>query len=106
MDSCYVSPLKHVTHIALTKVSYSFTGAYFIFVVLLMEETRATIVLTRLARKKRKETGDYRYQAKAEIEKQSLITLIKISCTRPICQQISPMIYTDQLTFFSFQISC
>jgi len=31
-----------------------FTGAYFIFVVLLMEETRATIVLTRLARKKRK----------------------------------------------------
>ncbi|OAX41038.1 MFS general substrate transporter [Rhizopogon vinicolor AM-OR11-026] len=61
-----------------------FTGAYFISVVVLMKETRATIVLTRLAKKKRKETGDDRYQAKAEIEKQSLITLIKISCTRPI----------------------
>ncbi|KAG1738888.1 major facilitator superfamily domain-containing protein [Suillus paluster] len=61
-----------------------FSGAYFISVVLLMKETRATIVLTRLARKKRKETGDARYQAKAEIEKQSLMTLIKISCTRPI----------------------
>ncbi|KAG0698233.1 MFS general substrate transporter [Suillus ampliporus] len=61
-----------------------FTGAYFISVVLLMKETRATIVLTRLARKTRKETGDDRYQAKAEIEKQSLVALIKISCTRPI----------------------
>ncbi|KAG0698235.1 MFS general substrate transporter [Suillus ampliporus] len=59
-----------------------FTGAYFVSVVMLMKETRATIVLTRLARKKRKETGDDRYQAK--IEKQSLMTLIKISCTRPI----------------------
>ncbi|KAG1746773.1 MFS general substrate transporter [Suillus paluster] len=61
-----------------------FTGAYFISTVLLMKETRATIVLTRLARKKRKETGDDRYKAKAEMEKQSLVTLIKISCTRPI----------------------
>ncbi|KAJ8591034.1 MFS general substrate transporter [Rhizopogon salebrosus TDB-379] len=61
-----------------------FSGAYFISVLLLMKETRTTIVLTRLARKKRKETGDNRYQAKAEIEKESLITLIKISCTRPI----------------------
>ncbi|KAG1817105.1 major facilitator superfamily domain-containing protein [Suillus subaureus] len=61
-----------------------FTGAYFISVVLLMKETRATIVLTRLARKKRRETGDDRYQAKAEMEKQKLSTLIKISCTRPI----------------------
>ncbi|KAG2144581.1 major facilitator superfamily domain-containing protein [Suillus clintonianus] len=63
-------------------VHVMFTGAYFISVVLFMKETRATIVLTRLASKKRKETGDDRYQAK--IEKQHLITLIKISCTRPI----------------------
>ncbi|KAG2743990.1 MFS general substrate transporter [Suillus brevipes Sb2] len=65
-------------------VHVMFTGAYFISVVLFMKETRATIVLTRLASKKRKETGDNRYQAKAEIEKQNLMTLIKISCTRPI----------------------
>jgi len=86
VGSCDVSPLEHITHIALTKFSCRFTGAYFISVVLLMKETRATIVLTRLASKKRKETGDDRYQAKAEIEKQNLITLIKISCTRPICR--------------------
>ncbi|KAG1743115.1 MFS general substrate transporter [Suillus lakei] len=65
-------------------VHVMFTGVYFISVVLLMKETRATIVLTRLASKKRKETGDHRYQAKAEIEKLNLMTLIKISCTRPI----------------------
>jgi hypothetical protein len=93
-------------YVALTEASHRFTGAYFISVVLFMKETRATIVLTRLASKKRKETGDNRYQAKAEIEKQNLMTLIKISCTRPICQQISPMIYIDQLTFYFFQTSC
>ncbi|KAJ8591031.1 MFS general substrate transporter [Rhizopogon salebrosus TDB-379] len=61
-----------------------FTGVQFISLVLLMKETRATIVLTRLARKKRKETGDNRYQATAEINKENLITLIKTTCTRPI----------------------
>jgi hypothetical protein len=100
VGSRYVSLLEHIVYVPLTEISNRFTGAYFISVVLLMKETRATIVLTRLASKKRKETGDARYQAKAEIEKPNLITLIKISCTRPICQQISPMICTDQLIFY------
>ncbi|KAJ8591033.1 MFS general substrate transporter [Rhizopogon salebrosus TDB-379] len=61
-----------------------FTGTYFISVVVLMKETRATIVLARLARKKRNETGDHRYQAETEKEKNSLMTLIKTSCMRPM----------------------
>lgn len=105
VGSRYVSLLKHIMFVALTETSHRFTGAYFISVVLFMKETRATIVLTRLASKKRKETGDNRYQAKAEIEKQNLITLIKISCTRPICQHISPMIYIEADILF-FQTSC
>jgi hypothetical protein len=67
-----------------------------------MKETRATIVLTRLARKKRKETGDNRYQAKAEIEKDSLLALIKITCTRPICQHILSMLYLEYVTHTDF----
>jgi hypothetical protein len=50
-----------------------------------MKETRSTIILTRLAKKLRKETGDHRYRARAEDEAGNLRTLIYISCTRPLC---------------------
>lgn len=51
-----------------------------------MKETRSTILLVRLARKMRKETGDHTYRARAEDETASLRTLIFISCTRPLCK--------------------
>ncbi|KIM88106.1 hypothetical protein PILCRDRAFT_62793 [Piloderma croceum F 1598] len=60
------------------------TGAVLLLVIVLMKETRSTIILTRLARKLRKETGDKRYRARAEDEEGSLSTLILISCTRPV----------------------
>lgn len=49
-----------------------------------MKETRSGVLLTRLARKIRKETGDKRYRARIEDERGSLKSLILISCTRPI----------------------
>ncbi len=49
-----------------------------------MKETRSSILLTRLAKKIRKETGDNRYRARVEDERTSLGTLIFISITRPI----------------------
>ena len=51
-----------------------------------MKETRSSVLLTRLAKKMRKETGDNRYRARIEDERASLRTLIYISCTRPICE--------------------
>ncbi|KAF9219733.1 MFS general substrate transporter [Gyrodon lividus] len=59
-------------------------GVYFISVLLFLTETRSDIILTRLARNIRKEKHDKRYRARAEIEKCSLLTLIKISSIRPI----------------------
>lgn len=53
-----------------------------------MKETRGSIILTRLAKKARKETGDARYRARAEDETASLKTLIWISSTRPFCQYL------------------
>jgi hypothetical protein len=50
-----------------------------------MKETRSAVVLTRIAKKLRKKTGDHRYRARVEDERASLKTLIWISCTRPIC---------------------
>ncbi|EPQ56672.1 MFS polyamine transporter [Gloeophyllum trabeum ATCC 11539] len=60
------------------------TGIYVVMIPILMKETRSAVLLTRLARKLRKETGNHRYRARAEDERGSLRTLILISCTRPL----------------------
>ncbi|KZT70821.1 MFS general substrate transporter [Daedalea quercina L-15889] len=59
-------------------------GIFVICVQVFMKETRSSVLLVRLAKKMRKETGDPRYRARAEDETASLRTLIYISCTRPI----------------------
>ncbi|KAJ7483187.1 MFS polyamine transporter [Mycena latifolia] len=59
-------------------------GTYSLVVPLVMRETRSSILLTRLARKLRKQTGNYRYRARIEDERASLTSLIFVSCTRPI----------------------
>ncbi|KAH9935971.1 MFS general substrate transporter, partial [Epithele typhae] len=50
----------------------------------LMKETRSGVLLMRLARKLRAQTGNSRYRARIEDERASLRTLIYISCTRPM----------------------
>lgn len=50
-----------------------------------MKESRAAVILTRMAKKKRAETGDHRIRARIEDERGSLRALIWVSCTRPIC---------------------
>ncbi|PAV20009.1 MFS general substrate transporter [Pyrrhoderma noxium] len=58
-------------------------GILFLFVLFVMKETRSSVLLTRLAKKLRKETNDKRYRARIEDERGSLRSLILISCTRP-----------------------
>ena len=69
---------------------HSISGVYFFGVLLFLAETRADIILTRLARKMRQTKQDSRYHARAEIDKHSLFTLIKISSTRPISEWCFP----------------
>ncbi|KAL0953642.1 hypothetical protein HGRIS_004846 [Hohenbuehelia grisea] len=59
-------------------------GAFGVFLPFVMKETRSAILLTRLAKKMRKGTGDNRIRARVEDERASLRTLIYISCTRPL----------------------
>ncbi|KZS99663.1 MFS general substrate transporter [Laetiporus sulphureus 93-53] len=61
-----------------------FTGVFVVAVPIFMKETRASVLLVRLAKKMRKETSDKRIRARIEDERASLGTLIYISCTRPI----------------------
>ncbi|KAG2120539.1 MFS general substrate transporter [Suillus discolor] len=61
-----------------------FTGAFMLAVILLMNETRSSIILTHIAKDTRKMTGDPRYRSSAEIDKPNMTSLIKTSCTRPL----------------------
>lgn len=78
-----------------------FTGAGFIVLCLILDETRGSVVLTRRAAKLRKDTGDERYKARAEAERASVLTMIKISLTRPLWLLASEPI----VLFFSLWIS-
>lgn len=66
-----------------------YAGTYVILVPFFLHETRSSIVITRIARRLRKKTGDNRYRARAEDERPKLKRLIYTSCTRPICMLIS-----------------
>ncbi|KDQ19135.1 hypothetical protein BOTBODRAFT_52301 [Botryobasidium botryosum FD-172 SS1] len=60
------------------------SGVFTIVAFIFMSETRGSVLLTQMAHRKRKETGDQRYRARIEDERASLRELIYVSCTRPI----------------------
>ncbi|KAF9005034.1 MFS polyamine transporter [Cyathus striatus] len=70
-------------------------GAYLVLVPFILTETRASVLLTRIAKKLRKETGDNRYRARVEDERASLRTLIFVSCTRPLYLMITELIVSS-----------
>lgn len=84
MDLRHVSRQSPSRSTGTRPLHISVSGVYFLCVLLFLSETRSDIILTRLARKMRKTKQDDRYRAKAEIDKRSLFTLIKISSMRPI----------------------
>ncbi|KAG6379526.1 major facilitator superfamily domain-containing protein [Boletus reticuloceps] len=61
-----------------------FSFFFIILVALVMSETRASIILIQIARSQRKLTGNNAHRAKAEIDRESLWSLIKTSCSRPL----------------------
>lgn len=74
-------------------------GVYSLAVPLFLRETRSSILLTRLAKKLRKETGDPQYRARIEDQRASLTSLIFISCTRPIRMHAS-WVWSDKTDLF------
>lgn len=65
-------------------------AVYLIVFPTVMKETRSSIILIHIAENMRKVTGDVKYSAQIEDERQSLSQLIYISCTRPICTCVIP----------------
>ncbi|KIJ63081.1 hypothetical protein HYDPIDRAFT_29773 [Hydnomerulius pinastri MD-312] len=60
------------------------SGLFVTLVLVVMSETRASIILTQMARSARKVTGDGRHKSRAELHKESLWSLIKTACSRPL----------------------
>ncbi|KIM63377.1 hypothetical protein SCLCIDRAFT_15564 [Scleroderma citrinum Foug A] len=60
------------------------SAMYAVLVLVVMSETRSSVILTRLARDARRVTGDNRLKARMEVERVSILDLLKIACTRPL----------------------
>ncbi|EIW78972.1 MFS general substrate transporter [Coniophora puteana RWD-64-598 SS2] len=75
-------------------VGMIFGGAYLLLALFLTHETRATIVLARIAKQVRKETGDERYRAPSELGRPGLWSLLRVSCTRPVY-----LLFTEPVVF-------
>ncbi|KAF9078029.1 major facilitator superfamily domain-containing protein [Rhodocollybia butyracea] len=60
------------------------TALDLLLVPIIMTETRSSVILMRIAKRMRLETGNWRYRARIEDERMKLGTLIWVSCTRPI----------------------
>lgn len=68
-------------------------GVYLPFVIFIMRETRSTVILTRKARKLRKERGDADggiYRSRAEEVKLPFVQAMKLSLIRPLGQSCAP----------------
>lgn len=63
-------------------------GVLAIAIIFFTRETRGSVILSKRAKKLRKETGDERYQCRSDAERASLAVLLKVSMTRPLCESL------------------
>ncbi|POY70052.1 hypothetical protein BMF94_6939 [Rhodotorula taiwanensis] len=70
-------------------------GVLAVLIILFTRETRGSVILSKRARKLRKETGDSRYQCRSDAERASLAVLMKVSMTRPLY-----LLGTEAIVFF------
>jgi hypothetical protein len=88
MDPCYVQCYLLPSCCHRPHLYFSVGGVYSISTLLIMSETRSTVILALMARQMRKDTGDDRYRARSEENKPCLMSMIATSCTRPLSKWI------------------
>lgn len=84
------------------------SGAFAVFMPFVLDETRASVLLSRKAAKLRKTTGDDRYQSKDEFERASLAEMFKTSLSRPVRMLLTePVLLAITLWIsFSWAVLC
>lgn len=78
----YLSQIKGFRYV--NWVLFALAGSLAVGTFFLLDETRASVLLTRRAQRLRQETGDETYVSKAEAEKTSLIEVWKLNLRRPV----------------------
>ncbi|GAA6020209.1 hypothetical protein JCM10207_004371 [Rhodosporidiobolus poonsookiae] len=81
---------------------FAASAAFAVIMVFILDETRASVLLSRKAAKLRKETGDERYMSKDDFERGSLREMMKVSLTRPVRM----LIHEPVLVAITAWISC
>ncbi|OAX39680.1 MFS general substrate transporter [Rhizopogon vinicolor AM-OR11-026] len=77
-------PMSIYSFASIFSYGIGFTGAFTLCVILVLSETRSSVILARIAKHVRKTTGDPRYRSGSEIDKPNLLSMIKMTCTRPL----------------------
>ncbi|GAA5899377.1 MFS transporter [Sporobolomyces salmoneus] len=76
-------------------VQMMFAGLLAVGIIFFTRETRGSVILSRRAKKLRKETGSDLYQCRSDAERASLAVLLKVSMTRPLY-----LLGTESIVFF------
>lgn len=87
---------------AVNWVLLGLAGGLSIATFFLLDETRASVLLTRRAKKLRQETGDEKYISRAEAERTSLVEVWRLNLRRPV----SLLIREPVLIAFTTWIGC
>ncbi|KAN0064196.1 hypothetical protein ACQY0O_003363 [Thecaphora frezii] len=83
------------------RIHIIFSGVIFFGEVLFLKESRGSAILTRRAKKLRKETGDQRFRSEGELERNSLAQMFRESSVRAIYL----LIHEPVVFFFGFWIA-
>ncbi len=83
-------------------VQIAMIGAECVALTFFTQETRGSYILSQRAAKLRKDTGDARYQCKADAERASVGTLVRESLSRPIVFLTTEPIVTMLALWFGF----
>ncbi|GAA95213.1 uncharacterized protein L969DRAFT_15311 [Mixia osmundae IAM 14324] len=65
-------------------IMFAASACFSVFVIFANQETRASVLLSRKAKRLRAETGDDRYQCLADADKESFRIMMSVSLTRPL----------------------
>jgi hypothetical protein len=78
----YLAQIKGFRYI--NWIMFAMSAVFTIVLIPVLDETRASVLLSRKAARLRKETGDERYVSKEDYERGSLREMMKTSLSRPI----------------------
>lgn len=78
----YVAQIKGFRYVSWILLAVS--GFFALILPFILDETRASVLLSRKAARLRKETGDMRYQSKDDFERGSVREMMKTSLGRPV----------------------